>query len=120
MNIEQQIKIYNATQSISLNASIDESVVYLKCICGFTNVINSEYTFNNLILSIKNIIECYKCKKKFKIMNGVLMIIENKENENVNKFTERNDFVKYLKQKKGKDGISKQGVKFTFLERGKQ
>jgi hypothetical protein len=119
MNIEDCIKIYTINNSEFVEAIVDDGL-YLKCMCGFTNILYKNYTFENLILNVENIIRCHKCKVKMKVTGGILTIITD-----YGTLVNKNKFVKEKRKKKespksDKFITNKYGYKLRILQAGKK
>lgn len=73
------MEFFNGEKSIKL--SFYENVLFCKCFCGFTNVLNyHRYDKNNMSLfdliglSNNDWIICHRCQSKYRLLGGQLII----------------------------------------------
>ena len=134
----EKVKVYNTIRDTFLIAEFDGELFMLECMCGFINTIfnndpaasyfdDYDISFNNLILSINKdgkpaILTCHKCKKRFRIINSLLTMIDTKKidsnplNYTVGVGQKSLDNLKKKGEEKKVENTN--GVSFTFLERG--
>lgn len=96
----EPFKISSLDNQLIMYAHVIDDIAYVKCICNFTNVIKSNFEFNNFLFSM-NEFYCSKCKSNFRIVKNVISPISEER-------------IQEIKIKKEFPHETKSGIKFRL------